>query len=137
MIRWSGHGQGLQDTDPGRAGLPGRLHTQILRARRDPRRLQSAAERAPHHRGAERPPEEIEGSFKVAEEGVVPSLVFEVVSATYKDSRDKDYTTAHRDKFANVHPLLVNGRNKGLSRTQTESHALSNGPQKEQLTDAQ
>ncbi|MCP4655779.1 MAG: Uma2 family endonuclease, partial [bacterium] len=41
--------------------------------------------------GLKRPPEEIENSFNVAKEGVVPCLVFEIVSATYKSTRDKDY----------------------------------------------
>ncbi len=39
----------------------------------------------------ERPPEEFGNSFDVAEEGVVPCLIFEIVSGTYKDTRDKDY----------------------------------------------
>ncbi len=41
--------------------------------------------------GLRRPAEEIGNSFDVAKEGVVPSLVFEIVSATYKSTRDKDY----------------------------------------------
>lgn len=38
-----------------------------------------------------RPAEEIGGSFNVAEEGTRPSLIIEVVSASYKDMREKDY----------------------------------------------
>jgi len=47
--------------------------------------------------GLKRPPEEIENSFSVAQEGVGPCLVFEIVSATYKSTRDKDY------EFSPVH----------------------------------
>lgn len=38
-----------------------------------------------------RPAAELEQSFNVAQEGTRPSLIFEVVSATYKGMRDKDY----------------------------------------------
>ncbi len=41
--------------------------------------------------GLGRPPEEIGNSFYVAKEGVGPCLVFEIVSSTYKSTREKDY----------------------------------------------
>lgn len=65
--------------------------------------------------GLKRPPEEIEESFKVAKEGALPCLVFEIVSATYKSIRDKDYefNLGHYAKAGVKELVLVEPVTKG------------------------
>ncbi len=68
--------------------------------------------------GLKRPAAEIENSFYVADEGVGPCLVFEIVSATYKSTRDKDYEFNPRHyALAGVRELvLVEPITKGSPR---------------------
>jgi Uma2 family endonuclease len=62
-----------------------------------------------------RPPEELEGRFDVAREGTQPSLIFEIVSGTYRDNRRKDYefNTKHYAKAGVRELVLVEPMSEG------------------------
>lgn len=66
--------------------------------------------------GLERPPEEFGNSFDVAREGVGPCLIFEIVSGTYKSTRDKDYefNPVHYAKAGVRELVLVEPLTRGL-----------------------